>query len=357
MKKYLSFAFCLLFFTALQAQTQVVKISALKANDYGVEYVLPKTELLVDVDYIELQRKAGPYARYAYNYLGIADADAVLEDQTIFTLDRVEVTEKGVPNREQSYLVSFKVKTTAPYVYLTEDGLLCTINANYEPEAPVVAKVEKSAEPKIEINPQSVYTEEYLRAGSVSKMAEVAAKNIYKIRESRQDILTGEADEMPKDGEAMKLVLGNLEAQESVWMRLFVGTQKTVKHHKQLTITPSKEWDSEPIFRFSKFAGIVDTDDLSGRPINLTIKDLKFAEISEQNSKKKSKSNAGIIYNVPGKAKVTIADGNTPLYSKFINVIQFGSTQVLVPSLFEDNKKPVQVYFYPHLGSIKQIIQ
>jgi hypothetical protein len=343
---------------ALQAQTKVLKVSALKSNDYGVQYVLPKTQLLVDVDYSELQQKAGPYARYAYNYLGIADSEVVQEDQTTFTLNRVGVTETGVPNKEQTYLVSFKVKTTAPYVYLTEDGLLCTINADYEPEEnQVVAKTEKPAAPVIEINPQSVYTEEYLRAGSVSKMAEVAAKTIYKIRESRQDILTGEADEMPKDGEAMKLVLGNLEAQERVWMRLFVGTQETVKHHKQLTIEPSDELDNEILFRFSNFLGMVDADDLSGRPITLTITDLQSVEISVPDPKKKQKPLEGITYNLPGKAELTIRDGKQYLYSNNINVTQFGTTQVLVPSLFEDNKKPVQVYFYPQLGAIKQIIQ
>jgi hypothetical protein len=319
--------------------------------------MLPKTVLHVDVDYSELRQKAGQYARYANRYLGIAESEVILEDQTTFSLDKVAVTETGVPDKEQSYLVSFKVKTTAPYVYLTEDKLLCTINADYVPEQQVVAKAEKPAASAIAINPQSVYTEEYLRAGSVSKMAEMAAKNIYKIRESRQDILTGEADEMPTDGEAMRLVLGNLEAQERVWMQLFVGSQETIRHHKRLTIEPTKEMNNELFFRFSKFLGMVDADDLSGRPISLTINDLKSVEIPVPDPKKKQKPLEGIIYNLPGKAEVTIKDGNKQLCTTQVNVTQFGTTQALAPALFEDNKKPVQVYFYPHLGALRQIVQ
>ena len=48
-------------------------------------------------------------------------------------------------------------------------------------------------------------------AGSTAKQAEVAAKQIYRIRESRLNILTGEADNLPPDGEAMKLVIQQLE--------------------------------------------------------------------------------------------------------------------------------------------------
>ncbi|GHT18766.1 DUF4831 domain-containing protein [Bacteroidia bacterium] len=342
---------------AVGAQTKVLKISALKSNDYGVQYVLPKTMLHVDVDYSEVRQKAGPYARYAYNYLGIAESEVVLEDRTTFSLDKVEVTETGVPNKEQTYLVSFKVKTTAPYVYLTEDKLLCTINAPYETEQQAIAKTEKPAAATITINPQSVFTEEYLRAGSVSKMAEVAAKNIYKIRESRQDILTGESDEMPTDGEAMRLVLGNLEAQEHVWMQLFTGSQETLRHHKRLTIEPTAEATNALLFRFSKFLGMVDADDLSGRPISLTINDLKSVEIPVPDPQKKPKPLEGIIYNLPGKAELLIMDGKKPLCTSQVNVTQFGTTQALAPSLFEDNKKPIQVHFYPHLGAIKQIVQ
>ena len=40
-----------------------------------------------------------------------------------------------------------------------------------------------------------------------------------------------------------------------------------------------------------------------------------------------------------------------------VDVVQFGSQDVLIKQMFDNNKQPVKVYFYPELGAIKQIIQ
>lgn len=46
-------------------------------------------------------------------------------------------------------------------------------------------------------------TEEILIAGSTAKMAELVAKEIYNIRESKNSLTRGQADYMPKDGAAL----------------------------------------------------------------------------------------------------------------------------------------------------------
>jgi hypothetical protein len=362
MKRIVLFSISLLIILSgnpLLAQTKVIKVNATKTNDYGIQYVLPKTVLKVTIEYSETTQKAGPYAKYASRYLGINDSEVVPENQAYYTLDKVFVTETGVPNKDQSYLVLFKSKTTAPFVYLTEDGMLCSINAEYRPDSSP-EKGNTVAVPSsdlLKINPQSIYTEEYLRAGSVSKMAEVAAKNIYKIRESRQDILTGEVENVPKDGEAMKIILGNLDAQEKLWTELFTGSSETVKHSKQLVIEPVAEIKKEILFRFSKYAGVVDSDDLSGNPVYWDLKDLKTVNIPEPDPKKKAKEPQSLVYNIPGKADIDIYTATKKLYVTTVNVTQFGTTEILASDVFEDKKAPIQIYFYPTMGAIKQIIQ
>ena len=341
------------------AQTQVVKVNAMKANDYGVQYMLPKTVLTITVEYSQTQTKAGPYARYASRYLGIQDSEVTKEDQTYYILDKISVSEKGVPDRGQSYLVLFKPKTTAPFVYLTDDGLLCTINAEYRPEASISAKNTQTAVasdlPKL--NPQSIYTEEYLRAGSVSKMAEVAAKNIYRIRESRQDLLTGEVENVPKDGEAMRIILGNLDAQEKLWTELFTGSSETKTYSKVFTVEPENETTEAILLRFSKHLGVVDADDLSGSPVYWNLKNLKTVEIAPIDPKKKTKEIPSIVYNLPGKGEIEIYTATQKLASAIVNVTQFGTTEKLSTTLLEDKKGTVQIYFYPSTGGIRQIIQ
>ena len=190
------------------AQTRVEKKVATRATGFGVTYSLPKTSLVITVEATKTTCKAGPYFRYAERYLGIKDV--VMEDHIAYELGRVSLVNKGIPDHANTYVVEFRSGTVAPYVYLTEEGLLCSINTEYVPADPVPAR-ETSRTGTTEINVASVYTEGLLMASSVVRQAEEASKEIFRIRESKVDILTGEADNMPRDGEAMKLVLSQLE--------------------------------------------------------------------------------------------------------------------------------------------------
>ena len=49
----------------LMAQTKVVKKNAVKANNFGITYSLPKTSLVVDAEVTKVTCKAGPYYQYA----------------------------------------------------------------------------------------------------------------------------------------------------------------------------------------------------------------------------------------------------------------------------------------------------
>ncbi|MDR0506889.1 MAG: DUF4831 family protein [Dysgonamonadaceae bacterium] len=341
------------------AQTNVVKVSAIKSNNYGIQYFLPKTILEIEVEYHKTERKAGVYAKYASKYLGLNEQSVISEDLTDYALDKIYVKDLSAPNKNESYLVEFKVKTTAPFVYLTENGLICTINADYPQPVINENKTEtKNATSSVStINPQSVYTKEYMQAGSVSKMAEIAAQQIYKIRESRSDILTGEAENAPKDGEALKIVLANLEAQEKVWTELFTGTSMTEKKTDKFQLEPISDLSKEILFRFSKHTGIVAADDLSGEPVYINISDLKTVDTEEIEPKRKGKESQGIVYNVPGTASVEVFYSSNRMYKGEHLITQFGITRILANSLFEDKKLPVQIIFYPNTGAIKQIIQ
>ncbi|GHV20630.1 DUF4831 domain-containing protein [Bacteroidia bacterium] len=340
----------------IHAQSEVIKTSALKSNNYGVTYVLPKTMLIIDAEFSKTTLKAGPYAKYAKKYLGITD-NVILEDQVIYDLDKVEVGSKGIPDKNEAYLIEFKAKTSAPFVYLTKDGMICTINAEYTPEE---TDIKKEIQKKQATNPvlaaQSSYTEEYLRAGSVSKMAEVAAKQIYKLRESRMDILTGDAENAPKDGEAMKIVLQQLETQEKALVELFTGSKTIEKHFASFETEPTGNMEKEIIFRFSKYLGVVDSEDLGGSPVYMNLKKLESIEEPPVDPKAK-KEPKGIVYNIPGKASIEVFYSTRQIFKGNMEIVQFGTKQLLATSMFDDKKGPVKVYFYPATGAIKQIIQ
>lgn len=338
----------------LVAQTKVVKKNAVKANNFGITYSLPKTSLIVEAEVTKVTCKAGPYYQYAEKYLAVQDA--IAEDAVYYELGKVRLINRGVPDPDNTYIVEFKPGTVAPYAYLTEDGLLCSINTEY---VPAEEKAEKKAVAAKQGTAQnSVLSEELLMAGSTARQAEVAAKQIYRIRESRMDILTGEADNLPPDGEAMKLVIQQLEAQEQTLSHLFTGTTEKTTDLYEVSIIPSDELDKEVIFRFSKQLGIVDADDLGGAPVYMNLIATERApQLEPKEAEKKEKSLKGIIYNVPGKAKVEITMGKRTLYKGEAQITQFGTQEGLAPVMFEDKKAPVKISFYPETGAIKQIIQ
>lgn len=346
----------LLLSVPLLAQTKVVKKNAVKANNFGITYSLPQTSLVVDAEVTKVTCKAGPYYQYAEKYLGVKDA--VTEDKVYYELGKITLLNKGIPDPDNTYIVEFKAGTVAPYAYLTEEGLLCSINAEYTPDDSELDAVKRRKPAPEKVNDASVFSEELLRAGSTAKQAEVAAKQIYRIRESRLNILTGEADNLPPDGEAMKLVIQQLEEQEKALTNLFTGVLTKDTEHYEVNVTPHDNLDKEVLFRFSKQLGVVDADDLGGVPVYMNLKATERAPILDpKDAEKKEKSLKGIVYNVPGKASIEILMNNKTLYKGEAQITQFGTREGLAPVMFEDKKAPVKVYFYPETGAIKQIIQ
>lgn len=338
------------------SQTRVEKKVAMKSNGYGVTYALPKTSLIVTAEVTKVTCKAGPYYKYAEKYLGVKDA--VTNDHVYYELGKIYLENKGVPDEENTYTIEFKSKTVAPYVYLTEDGLMCSINADYTPAEANLKNTKHEAQAAETTDVTAVMTEELLMAGSVTRQAEVAAKQIYRLRESKMDIVSGEADNMPPDGEAMKLVLQQLTDQEQALTTLFIGRRQRKTTFHEVRIVPQDDLNKEVLFRFSEKLGVLDADDLGGQPVYLSLHATeRVPELDPKEAEKKEKMLKGIVYNVPGKARVEIETGTKKLYRGEVQIVQFGTREGLAPVMFEDKKAPVKVFFYPETGAIKQIIQ
>ena len=104
--KNLIIAVSLLIMSPLFAQTKVTKKNAVKANDFGITYSLPKTSLVVVVEVTKTVRKAGPYYQYADKYLCVKNA--IVKDETYYELGKVRLINRGIPDPERTYIVEFK---------------------------------------------------------------------------------------------------------------------------------------------------------------------------------------------------------------------------------------------------------
>ena len=145
--------------------------------------------------------------------------------------------------------------------------------------------------------------------------------------------MRGQADNMPKDGESLKLMLSQLEEQEQAMMDMFTGiTEKETKTFT-LRLVPNKDLSKEVLFRFSKLLGVVSNSDLAGNPVYVNLTDLETVPPTDPAKKEKKKMD-GVIYNVPGKAHLTIYTPQKAYYEGDIAVSQFGTTEVLSDNLF-----------------------
>lgn len=343
--------------TAVTASAQQAqRITATKANEYGLAYTLPATAVDITIE-AEFTREApGEFYKYALRYLNIDKP--ITEPSLSAAIKSVTISTHGVPDPDKRYLVTLK-SNQAPYIVLNDDNVPLAINTEsvYElqqPELPV-AQPAKPTPLQTEAARQ-VITQEMLQSHSSAKRAELAAEQIYTLRQSRTDLITGQADQMPPDGAAMKLVMDNIEAQEQALTAMFVGTKSTHTEVRTFTVVPDGDISNRIIARISATGGIVDANDLSGFPVYLTVKELQRGEMPVNDKGETIPfPKGGIAYNIPGLASVTVTSDGKELASKDVELAQSGITYGMAPSNFTDRKAPVFLLFNPATGAAAEV--
>ncbi|MDK2851762.1 MAG: hypothetical protein PWQ38_27 [Proteiniphilum sp.] len=342
---------------SLYAQ-KTIRVNAVRANDYGVVYTLPKSSFEITLLVKKSNYRRGDFYTYAKAYLGINDP--ITEDRTLYTLEDLAVVNRGIADKDQSYMIEFRDKTLEPYLTLREDGVILAVNS--EGEIREGNDIELPASESVDLNPRRYFTQETLMAGSTAKQAELVARQILDLRRSRTDILTGEAESMPPDGTAYKVVMDQIDLQEKALTGLFTGTTAVEYLKVSYEVIPDTgNIDRRVVARFSKLLGPVDADNLAGEPIYFSLRNKTprvEMNLSEREQKKlEEKLSSGLVYNIPGKADLTIEFRHETLLEKEVDVVQYGSKEVLAKRMFGNMKQPIKVIFYPELGAIKQIIQ
>lgn len=343
---------CLLVAIVSMAQTEVTT-GVMRGKDYGITYMLPKTEIEIVLQATKHTYTPGEFCKYADRYLRLGRVSP--EAKEYWTLDNVEMHVVGVPDKDNVYFVKMKDRSSAPLMELTEDGIVRSINM---PFSGIKAKEQNTSrsltnrQGQEELDPRSFMTEEILTANSSAKMAELVAKEIYSIRESKNALIRGEADNTPKDGVQLKLMIDNLNAQERAMTEMFAGKTRQESKTYTFRLTP-KESKDEVAFRFSQALGVLPSENLAGSPYYISIENLEVPDLSTEVEDEKKKLE-GIVYNVPGRAKVTLSQGNKVLYDVELPVTQFGTTEYLAPVLFNKNST-TQVSFDINTGGILKV--
>ena len=322
----------------------------------GVVYYLPKTQIEVKVTVTHTTYTPGKLCQYANQYLKLQNIS--VNPNQYWKIKSFQVNPIGVPDVEKAYSIKLKGNTIAPMVSMTKDGILLGINAKVEetflPETPRPRVLTKAVTYD---DVQKYMNRDMLQAGSDAKMAELVAQEIYDIRESRDALLRGEADNTPKDGQQLKLMLDGLEEQIKTLTSLFVGTKEVSEVTYVKDIVPNATTEKFVAFRFSKWSGLVDSDDMSGAPYYISIE--KMGDLPEPSedvkiAAQKGKMLTAVRYNVPARTKTKVYNAEKTFVEFEYPIAQFGYEEILSNILF-DKKATTSVTFFQHTGGIKNI--
>ncbi len=326
-----------LFFLSVLALISTTAFSAdekAKNSEPAIYYSLPKTTLVIEVEATKTTQKAGPYYKYSERYLALKDV--VAEDKTSWEVTHVKIVSKSTADKTKTFSIT---PNTNYLISLNKDGVIEGINlkntVESEKKRPEVEH--KKGEKSTDFFNNVVLTEEQLTANSTAKMAEIAAKQIYRIRENRLSLICGENDKMPADGESMQLMLKNMDKTEKSLVELFAGKTTKTTVTKRFVVDPEKDVKNQILFRLSMINGVVEKDDLSGKPFYINILTTKN-ETAPANTQKAD----GLFYTLPGTANVKVSSDEKTFFEKEISVAQLGSVQAIPFKLFDKNTLSVE---------------
>jgi len=316
------------------AQLLTEKLATATDTTRGVVYLLPKTILQIEVDTKCVQETPGIYFQYADRFLGIKD---FIQNESIrYEITGFRLTTKTIPDPEQAYLISTGKKGKNITISLTPEGYLKSINGTSEramhPTSVSAETVTKNSPKAWETGGSSIFTKDMQLANSTAKMAELAANQLFTIRDTRFNMLTQDADKTPSDGRSYEIVLSELNRMESAYLELFKGKVTESNQTFSYTLTPKKDSTDNILLRFSLFKGILDKNNLGGNPIFIEVKAIPVP--AEALHVDKTASPRGLYYRVPGKAVINITDGKDVLFTQEITVPQFGRVLSLPATQF-----------------------
>lgn len=344
--------------TATCAHSQTAKrLTATKANEYALVYSLPKTMIDVTVEAEVTVKKPGEFYKYAPKYLNINNP--ITRESHSVKLLSTYISTHGIQDDQEVYSIQFKPGNPVT-VMLDGSGIPMAINTEEVFKRELLQRPEphKAGPTPLETAAaRQVISEEMLQSQSTAKKAELAAQAIFAIRQTRGELISGQAETMPPDGNSLQLMLDNLQAQEDALMAMFIGTTSVSTQVETFIVDPdilgNEDTARTVVCRLSSVDGIVDSEDLSGSPVYL---DLSVSTRGELPVNEKGQELAfpknGIPYRIPGQMDATVTYDGKTITADRLDVSQLGVMYGLAPNSFTDKKAPIFVIYNPATGGI-----
>ncbi len=320
---------------------------SIAVQEMGIEYCFPKTEATVVVQYKQEVFHPGKYAAWAQPLLGIDEQ--ISRDTTVTSVRSAKIQTRAVADRSRVYTVHPESGREMQLLNVSREGILLGYNtaASQQPSAdsrkkdkPADRDRTTSRSPKVLPLQESTFKND-----TALYQAKAVAKQIFQLRDNRAYLLSGEMENMPTDGTALKTLLAEIDKQEKALTALFTGTVTTSTRHLRIAFDPARAQDT--------LIAVIGGDSLRLRVEPEPREAAETAVNPKAKPKKGAPLPSQIYYNLPGRATVTVLAGGKPLTEEQIPVAQSGVAVPLSTDLFEGGG--LHIVFDPETGNITSI--
>ena len=308
-------------------------------------YSLPMTTITLEVEAIQEKFYAGPYAKYAEKYLGIKPRQ---KDETTFQLTQIKMTPYVEADQSRRYSINVKkAAVDGTFLKLANGGFISFADANFGEESiwrfPTRTQGDfssKGVTSNLTSESTTLYRNEKKESAyskvsvqqdmivekSPEKRAAETADMILKIRKQRLQIVTGDTD-ATYSGEAMGAAIAELTRLEQEYLTLFVGYSEYQDQVMKFEVVPDAQRESQMYiaFRLSDTAGLVASENLSGKPVVMEIVPQTFSEPEVSNViDPKYIPQVEAYYRIPAVCTVKLIDAGTVIMQSRVPIYQLG---------------------------------
>lgn len=311
----------------LLAALLCVAVNGSAAEPKAANYSLPRTVISFRVEVQQEIFHAGPYARYAQKYLGVA---ARLADASTSRLVNVRIS--SAEEADPTAVYALPSGASAALTALTAQGLVAVAPGS----EPVSWRFKPASRAQFSGIPSNLTRAQSTLKGSagtavkqnalVEKTAEQKAKEvadrIFEIRDYRYRILVGDTD-ATYSGEAMKATMDELSKMEKELTELFLGKSEYVKLYGTFETVPDPANENQIYipFRISDEQGPVGPDNMEGKAYYFRL----VSEAVSTGDSQKAKAPASIVYRIPAVCTCTLFDASATVAQTRIPVSQLGT--------------------------------
>ncbi len=378
----------LVFLWAAEAQVNVTRVTDPAAYETreGTFYYLPGTYLKIDVCYDRIEKIRGPYAEYAYKFMGL---DSVIRvNETYYEITDIRCQPQTGPDPGQIYFVEFLQKQSKDplemNMIISEEGYLCEVSMGMEPAGRTVQeKVEEirqetASKSEIPDKPFRYYAtdNQVVKIDTIIKMVTIdtssfkdisykrsmvyktmeeraseAAEFVEAIRKDRYKLLTG-YQEVSYSKETIQYMDSRLLEMEDSYLSLFKGHKQRESYVATILYFPKPEnaGQEDVVLYLSNNEGVTRSATQHGVPVTIRIEPAGGIQPASLRSPAgQPATGQGFVFRLPQVCHVTLAYKGKEFFIQDMPVHQYG-----VLSHYPATSK-FHIQLHPTDGSVRQI--